>query len=96
MANPQQPPDPNAKKSIVFALAPFGAWFVIVLIALAQNKGFDKLASLQKANASTDIRSELKECYAKLKLAARGIDEASVKEVNDRLFECREELKNRS
>lgn len=100
----QQPPqqaDPTAKKGIGFALMPFAPWLIIVLIALSQNKGFEKISQAQNAIASnpqsqTDKRQALKECYAKLGVGARGIDEAPDQEVNNALFDCNQKLKEKS
>lgn len=89
--------DPN-KKPAGFAFYPVAPLILITLIALNQTGALKKVSSLQNANANSDsgIRQELKECYSKLGLAARGIDEAPIKEVNDRLFDCKEELKRKS
>jgi hypothetical protein len=98
MAN-EQPKDPTGKKGIGFALMPFAPWLVIVLIALNQSGAFKKGIGAQNANAASEganIRQELKQCYDKLGLKARGIDEASTKEVNDLLFDCRKELEGKS
>lgn len=98
MAN-EQPKDPTGKKGIGFALMPFAPWLIITLIAHNQSGAFKKASASQNANAaseSTNIRQQLKQCYSKLGLTARGIDEAPIKEVNDRLFDCKEELKGKS
>lgn len=106
----QQPPqqaDPTAKKGIAFALMPFAPWLIIVLIALSQNKGFEKISQAQNAIASQSSpnqplskslqnKKDLKECYSNLGVGARGIDEASDKEVNDALADCKIKLKEQS
>ena len=95
MAN-EQAKDPSAKKGIAFALAPFAGWLVVLLIALNQSGALKKATSAQNANAGTDNRQELKQCYAKLGVSARGIDTADSKTINDFLFDCRKELENKS
>jgi hypothetical protein len=100
----QQPPqqaDPTAKKGVGFALMPFAPWLIVVLIALSQNKGFEKISQAQNAIASNpqsqaDKRLALKECYAKLGVGARGIDEAPEQEVNNALYDCNKKLKEQS
>lgn len=97
MAN-EQPKDPTGKKGIGFALMPLIPWLAVTLFALNQSGAFKKVSASQNANAaseSSNIRQELKQCYEKLKLAARGIDEAPIKEVNDRLYDCKEELRQK-
>ena len=96
MSSQPQQEDPTGKKGMGFALMPFAPWLIIVAIALSQSGAFKKASNLQNANAGNDIRQELKQCYASLGLAARGIDTAPIKDVNDRLFDCKEELKRKS
>ena len=96
MANEQpKTQDPTAPKGLAFSLAPFGAWLVIVAIALLQNKQLPQLATSNQPQ-NIDIRSELKACYQQLSLVARGIDSAPLREVNDRLYDCRNQLKGQS
>jgi len=91
----QKTSDPTAPKELAFCLAPFGAWLIIVAIALLQNKQLPQLAN-QTQTQSIDIRSELKACYQQLSLVARGIDNAPLREVNDRLYDCRNQLRGQS
>jgi len=94
MANDQQPKtqDPTAPKGLAFSLAPFGAWLVIVAIALLQNKQLPQLAKADTQAQRIDIRSELKACYQRLSLVAENIDIAPYKEVNDRLYACKQQV----
>lgn len=98
MANeqPQQQQDPTKKKGFIFAIFPFFPWAVIVLIALHQNKAFEKISSLQNASASSNTREELKACFKQLNIPARGVDKLSDKDANDQLFDCKEALKRAS
>lgn len=95
MAN-EQPQSP--KNNLLFTYFPFLVWVGIVLIALSQNGGMEKLRAMQGATAATDKRSQLIQCYARFNANSPKIIERlkalSDQQVNDLLFECNERLNN--
>lgn len=106
MANEQQQQkqqDPTKKKGFLFAILPFFPWFFITMIALLQNKAFEKIsqATSQNAVASTgeitnlNPRERLKACYAKLKLN-RNVDPLTDEQVKSFLEKCNQSLKEAS
>jgi hypothetical protein len=93
MANNEEP-----KSNPLFTYFPFGIWLVIVLVAIFQNGGINKLRAMQGATAATDKKEQLIECYAKFKADSPEIIEKlkalSNQQVNDLLLECNERLNN--
>lgn len=93
MANNEEP-----KSNPLFTYSPFGIWLVIVLIAISQNGGINKLRAMQGATAATDKRSQLIQCYARFNANTPEIIERlkalSNQQVNDLLLECNERLNN--
>ncbi len=106
MANeqrPQQQQDPTKKKGFLFAIFPFFPWLLIVITALWQNKGFEKISQATSQNAvaftgevvSAKPRDQLKVCYAKLKIN-RNVEALSDEQVKNFLDRCNQSLREAS
>jgi hypothetical protein len=101
MNQQQAPQQSNDLKSLPFALFPFGIVVFLILIGLWQNSTVKKISAVQNVsaetiNAETNTHSDLKKCFIQLSYRIDGIDRLTEKQANDRLFDCREELKRRS